>query len=401
VPNDTSRPRSRTGRSARSLVGALAVMLFFGAAAAVIAPEPSSSRGKHGKVASHAHAKKARWRTTTTLVPVTVTSAASTLTLLVASTTSASTTSGSTASTTSASTTSITSTTGSTTPPTSSARPSTPAPATTARPEVTTNPPPSTEEEFGRFRVECDFSHRAQVDPIVNPGPAGTPSAHMHDFFGNTSTGSESTYSSMISAGTTCPFSPDTAGYWVPSLLDEHDEYIEPELMIVYYRNRPIEYGTTTVFPADFRMIAGGAGTHPHAYWTCDGQSDGALETRAPSPPDCGGDRVKLQVFFPSCWDGTRIDSANHRDHVAYAFDEDDGTSTDIGDDVCPASHPVKIPQLHLRVIYPEQDGASYHLSDHAPIAHADFWNTWDQAELEQAVVDCLRGGRNCDQLRD
>jgi hypothetical protein len=364
---------------------ALAVVLCVGAAAVVVAPEPLSSRGEHSKVVRHAHPKKARWRTTTTIAAVTVASPTSTLSTLPTSTTSTPTT--------------LTSTTAR--PATTSARPSTSAPATTARPDVATTPPPSTEEAFGRFRVECDFSHRAQVDPIVNPGPAGTPSAHMHDFFGNTSTGSDSTYSSMLAAGTTCPFSADTAGYWVPSLLDEHDQYIEPELMIVYYRNRPIEYGTTMVFPPDFRMIAGGEGTYPHAYWTCDGQSDGALETRAPSPPDCGDDRVKLQVFFPSCWDGTRIDSANHRDHVAYAFDEDDGTSTDIGDDVCPASHPVKIPQLHLRVIYPARDGARYHLADHASIGHADFWNTWGQAALEQAVMGCLRAGKNCDQLQD
>jgi hypothetical protein len=394
VPNDASPPRSGTGRSARSIVLALAVVLCVGATAVVVAPEPLSSRGEHSKVVRHAHPKKARWRTTTTIAAVTVAGPTSTLTTLPASTT--------TPTSTTLTSTTATSATATSTPATTSGRPSTSAPATTARPDVTTTPPPpSTEEAFGRFRVECDFSHRAQVDPIVNPGPAGTPSAHMHDFFGNTSTGADSTYSSMIGAGTTCPFSSDTAGYWVPSLLDEHDQYIEPELMIVYYRNRPIEYGTTMAFPPDFRMIAGGEGTYPHAYWTCDGQSDGALETRAPSPPDCGDDRVKLQVFFPSCWDGTRIDSANHRDHVAYAFDEDDGTSTDIGDDVCPASHPVKIPQLHLRVIYPAQDRAHYHLADHASIAHADFWNTWGQAELEQAVVGCLRAGKNCDQLRD
>ena len=28
----------------------------------------------------------------------------------------------------------------------------------------------------GLFIVNCPFSHRKQVDPIVNPGPSGTPS---------------------------------------------------------------------------------------------------------------------------------------------------------------------------------------------------------------------------------
>jgi hypothetical protein len=223
----------------------------------------------------------------------------------------------------------------------------------------------------------------------------------MHDFFGNTSTDSNSTYSSMTSAGTTCGFSPDTAGYWVPSLVGPDGNFVEPERMLIYYRNRPISYGTTTVFPADFRILAGGVGSYPHAYWTCDGQSDGALESRAQTPPDCGTAALKLQVFFPSCWDGVSLDSSNHRSHVAYAFDADDGTSTDIGDDTCPQSHPVKIPQIHLRVVYPVSNGPLYRLSDGTTAPHADFWNTWNQGVLEQKVRDCLVAGINCEELRD
>ncbi len=51
----------------------------------------------------------------------------------------------------------------------------------------------------------------------MNPGPSGTPSGHMHEFFGNVSTDSDSTYDSMIAAGITCGLSADTAGCWIPS----------------------------------------------------------------------------------------------------------------------------------------------------------------------------------------
>ena len=44
-------------------------------------------------------------------------------------------------------------------------------------------------EHGASFAVRCDFSHRAQVDPVVSPG--GT-SAHKHDFFGNTTTDASS-----------------------------------------------------------------------------------------------------------------------------------------------------------------------------------------------------------------
>src|SRR5680860_534088 len=72
---------------------------------------------------------------------------------------------------------------------------------------------PSTESEHASFRVECPFSHRKQVDPIVAPGPKGTQSAHIHDFFGNESVDSNSTYQSMLKAPTTCGLSADKAGY--------------------------------------------------------------------------------------------------------------------------------------------------------------------------------------------
>ena len=67
------------------------------------------------------------------------------------------------------------------------------------------------------FAVRCDFSHRAQVDPIRVPG---VPSGHMHDFFGNINTGASSTYQSMTAGGatTTCSRPEDTAGYWIPTV---------------------------------------------------------------------------------------------------------------------------------------------------------------------------------------
>ena len=262
-------------------------------------------------------------------------------------------------------------------------------------------PPPATDVGFGRFRIVCPPSHRAQVDPIVAPGPSGTPSHHMHEFFGNVSTDSDSTYGSMLAAGTTCGLSADKAGYWIPSLVGPDGSLVDPRRMVVYYTNRPVGYGTTTAFLPDFRVIAGGVGGYPHAYWTCDTQSDHSLPGRAATPPDCGDLSLKLHVFFPSCWDGLSTDSSDHRSHVTYAFNSQDGSSTDINDDTCPESHPVKIPQIRVRVIFPVSDGPQYQLADGTTSPHADFWNTWDQAVLGQVVADCLRAGVTCDLLQD
>lgn len=249
-------------------------------------------------------------------------------------------------------------------------------------------PPPSSDStSLGSFRVECTFSHRAQVDPIVSFGGR---SMHIHDFFGNTSTAASSTYASMGKGGSTCSDTGDRAGYWVPSLVAPDGRFVQPERSVFYYRNRPVEYSKTVPFPPDFRMIAGGKDAFPHAYWTCDGESDTGYESRRATIPDCGrGGKIKLHVFFPSCWDGKRLDSPDHRSHVTYGRD-DDGAVEGTDPDVCPKSHPVKLPQLDFRVQYPVSGGRGYRLADGEVLPHADFWNTWKQARLEQWVAKCL-----------
>ena len=252
--------------------------------------------------------------------------------------------------------------------------------------------PRSGSEDDGSFRVECTPSHRAQVDPIVAPRLV---SHHVHEFFGNTSTSSRSTYATMRRASTTCTASGDRAAYWAPALQTGGGRYVRPERAIFYYRNRPVEYGETVPFPPDFRMIAGGPDSFPHAYWTCDGESDTGLESRRDFVPDCGGEEIKAHVFFPSCWDGEHLDAPDHRSHVAYGLDADgniDGTNPES----CPTSHPVKLPQLDFRVQYPVSDGSGYAFADGEVLPHADFWNTWDQRELVAWIEKCLHGGQSC-----
>lgn len=250
-----------------------------------------------------------------------------------------------------------------------------------------TYPPPSTETDNGLFIVNCPFSHRKQVDPIVNPGPSGTKSAHVHDFLGNRSVDSNSTYASMTAAPTTCGLKADTAGYWVPTLVAPNGSYVTPRRALIYYRNKPVKYGTTTAFPADFRVIAGGVGTGPpHAGWSCEQDAKNMVAT----PPSCGDKLMVLHVKFPNCWNGVSTDSANHRSHVTYPT----------GSNTCPSTHPVKVPEIFLHVRYPPgHSGSGYKLSDGTQTPHADFWNTWQQPKLVQLVNDCLRAGKNCGQV--
>lgn len=238
-------------------------------------------------------------------------------------------------------------------------------------------------------KIECDASHAAPDDPIVFPGQAGA--AHMHEFFGNTSTNASSTYASMIGKPTTCPFAGDAAGYWVPGLYNSAHQRIPARRMTVYYRDRPQESRAVTPFPPDFRMIAGAPVAGVWGF-NCDGT---ALKTTALI--DCsrqspGHTFVRATVIFPNCGKldaaGKVIrDSSDHRSHVAYPISEKAG---------CPASHPIKLPHVKVNVRFDVNDciKAGCHLMSDmgAPCMgsgcslHADFWNTWDQAALIKMV---------------
>jgi hypothetical protein len=235
-----------------------------------------------------------------------------------------------------------------------------------------------------RFSVSCRFSHWGVDDPIVSPM---TTASHLHVFFGNTSTNRFSTYTSMRSADTTCRFSPDTAGYWVPSLIASDGTAILPQKVNAYYRSIGIfETMPVKAFPADFRMVS-----DSHEWMCKDSQTFS-------SPPNCntrerGFRNVGLRIVFASCWDGFSLDSFDHRSHVAFG-------SSRRG---CPATHPVALPRLALNVRFATKDARGHLLSSGEPwTAHGDFWNTWDQAALERLVRDCLGSTaiKSCGTLR-
>jgi len=74
---------------------------------------------------------------------------------------------------------------------------------------------------------------------------------------------------------------------------------------------------------------------------------DSKLDTESfPKTPCPGG--IRSSVIFPICWDGKNLDSPNHIDHVAHPATGP--ASFAVTDAKCPASHPVKIPQVHLEV---------------------------------------------------
>ena len=237
-----------------------------------------------------------------------------------------------------------------------------------------------------QFTVECGWSHSAPDDPIVHPGHAGL--SHLHDFFGNTATHARSTARSLLGGETTCQNKLDTAAYWAPALRRDGQPVV-PTGSVAYYRAGPgVDPTSVRPYPAGLLAVAGdptASGPQPLdvAAWHC-----GASPVLHSTPPDCpSAAPLGVRVVFPDCWDGRRLDSEDHRSHLARSR---------LG--TCPGSHPVPVPQLIFEVHYPVSgDTAALELASGGTLGvHADFMQAWDQRALEREVRACLNGRRVC-----
>ena len=245
----------------------------------------------------------------------------------------------------------------------------------------------------GTFSTTCGeprTSHHARQDPVVFPGQTNV--GHLHEFFGNDSTNASSTYASMIAATTDCYFDGDTAGYWVPALIAPNGSTYTAYNHWVYYRdfrwNPDVE---PVAFPAGLKMIT------DRYYWRC--WENGVRVDSPTLGVDCDPGRyLAFEASFQRCWDGVHLDSPDHRSHVAYAVWAPINGAEAYS---CPASHPVRLPGMSVFGLFVPDglDSAGFRLSSDVQAGpgtvpgttmHADFWNTWDQAELERVVRVCL-----------
>jgi hypothetical protein len=255
----------------------------------------------------------------------------------------------------------------------------------------------------GAFFTACSASHVAPDDPIVFPGRPGA--SHLHEFFGNRQTNAATTARALRrKVGTTCiraaeakgaPGPADSSAYWVPALY-AGDKRVPAFYFGAYYTSGPRRFRQIKPFPRRLRMIAGDAsGSSPqmigpsHVYrWAC------GVVTRVPatrhSAPTCATPDLRLYVTFPDCWDGRRLDSRDHKSHMAYSMPAGRRRG-------CPASHPVEVPILKIELRYHTRGGPDVKLAS-GPVqtAHGDFMNGWDQRELAKLVRRCLDTNKYC-----
>ena len=233
----------------------------------------------------------------------------------------------------------------------------------------------------GYFAIPCAFSHRNDDDAIINPGHRGV--SHNHTYFGNRTTNASSTPASLRGQATSCRLHADTAAYWVPTLFVD-GRPVNPRGALVYYLRRTT--ADVQAFPAGLKVVAGNAAATRAqgadiTYWICGRVRAASL---AGCPTGFRSEGLSLVVKFPNCWNGTSLDSANHKSHLAYS-----------SDGVCPASHPVAVPLLAVIVRYPALGSGLIALASGGQFSgHADFVNAWDQTTLERLVDRYLNRAR-------
>ncbi|KAI0014916.1 hypothetical protein F4780DRAFT_133714 [Xylariomycetidae sp. FL0641] len=234
---------------------------------------------------------------------------------------------------------------------------------------------------FGCAQVVID-----RLDPLVNPGLI--PSPHVHQIVGGNGFNASMTTDDVSATAdcTTCAFSDDFSNYWTANLYfkarngsykrvpqlgaayqfnDQFSTQINGGVLVYYVSAQP---GSITAFKPGFRMLVGDPTSRSRQGTTLKRQNcyrcytgpnfggdtsapcmDANIDTEALPPKQCKGG-IRSNILFPTCWDGKNLDTPNHQDHVAYPT-SGPANFLSLGG-ACPATHPVRIPQLMYEVVW-------------------------------------------------
>lgn len=268
---------------------------------------------------------------------------------------------------------------------------------------------------FAFWRMSCPGRILTErLDPIVAPGLA---SSHSHTISGGNGFNMNMNYNdTQSSTCSSCPIKQDLSNYWTPNLyyqMKNGSVQAVPQAgdgtgvyggMTVYYLQRGGPNNDKLhAYPEGFRMLAGSPNkrslTNDFAgqavSYVCLNYSTTSTYTSELPDHPCP-DGLRAQIFFPSCWDGVNLDSADHMSHMAYPtqYSYDNGP--------CPASHPVHMISVFFEVIYstagfdwwvPDNGWQPFVFSNGDPTGygfHGDFFNGWNVSALQEATDTCL-----------
>lgn len=233
---------------------------------------------------------------------------------------------------------------------------------------------------FPMMRFSCSQLVVDRLDPLVTPG--SIPSPHLHQIVGGNSFNAsmDPTTHDLPSSSTctSCTFSEDFSNYWTAVLFFKArngtykrvPQFASEGLradggITVYYIPASDTRSNVTAFKPGFRMLVGDAaatapGTARKVCHRCMPKTGDNSNINC-GPPDsqalptgmCEGG-IRSVITFPTCWDGVNTDSPDHMAHVAYPEGSSENDVGAAGN--CPATHPVKIPQVMLEVMWDVSD---------------------------------------------
>ncbi|OAX83176.1 hypothetical protein ACJ72_02467 [Emergomyces africanus] len=261
----------------------------------------------------------------------------------------------------------------------------------------------------------------ARLDPLVNPGAV---SSHAHVIHGASNFGMSVSVDELLNSQcTSCAVKEDKSIYWTPAAYFRHpngDTELVEQVggMLVYYLPRG---ENVKAFPKGFRMLAGDPYQRnftwpvpdpPKSSWSGAETSQFALSQKAigfnclnykgPAEPTlfrhtlpkkseidakCP-DGIRMEMMFPSCWNGKDLDTPDHKSHMAYPNLVEDGH--------CPPGFETRLVSLLYETIWNTAKyrgvAGEFVLSNGDPQGsgyHADFIEAWDPGFLAKAVKTC------------
>lgn len=231
------------------------------------------------------------------------------------------------------------------------------------------------------LRFQCSQLVVERLDPLVNPGVA--PSPHLHQIVGGNSFNASmdpKTHDLVAdSTCTSCTFSEDFSNYWTAVMYfrarngtykrvpQKPSEGLKGIGGVTVYYIPPLGENKTTAFKPGFRMLVGDATldgpategkVDPKVCHRCMPKTGDNNNLNCAAPDSvtlptkfCAGG-IRSVITFPTCWDGVNLDSADHKSHIAYPVKGSITDQFDYDGGACPATHPVRIPQVMYEVVW-------------------------------------------------